>query len=88
MKKKNTWGRKLNRTITSMLPICEDREGDCHRCGACCALPNKCPFLKFEDEQNQKNSVCTVYHIRPLNCRKYPRVKRDLITDPCGYNFN
>jgi len=84
---RNTWGQKIKRTFTSVLPVDEERKGDCNRCGSCCKLPNTCPFLRFEDERNQRNSYCAIYHIRPLNCRKYPRVEHEQVIHACGYEF-
>ena len=32
---------------------------------------------------------CSIYAIRPLNCRKYPRTKSELITaKTCGHSFD
>ncbi|MFA5784922.1 MAG: hypothetical protein WC962_08600 [Phycisphaerae bacterium] len=83
---KNTWAAKLTRTLTSILPVAKNRRGQCNRCGACCKLPNVCPWLAF-DEQNK--AICKIYPIRPLNCRKYPRTESELITaDTCGHSFD
>src|SRR6478736_2534248 len=50
--------------------IAANREGDCHRCGLCCQLVYKCPFLG-RDSQNLP--YCRVYgDLRPANCRNYP----------------
>jgi len=82
---KNTWLAKTERTITAVLPVSEKRIGECVSCGACCKLPVVCPFLKYDSEGK---SYCTIYSIRPLNCRKYPRTKSELITtDTCGFRF-
>lgn len=81
----NTWGAKLRRTLTCFLPVAKNRRGKCIGCGACCKLPNKCPFLRFK--QNGK-SYCAIYPIRPLSCRKYPRTESEHITkETCGYWF-
>lgn len=78
----NTWGAKLKRTLTSPLPISKDRKGSCRQCGACCMLPNRCPFLG----EGKEGFYCKVYRIRPLVCRKYPRVESEHVTkDICGY---
>ena len=85
MNKKNTWGAKLMRTFTSVLPVAKNRKGSCVSCGDCCKLPNVCPFLTFNAENK---SMCTAYAVRPLNCRKYPRTKKEWITEgKCGYKF-
>ena len=82
----NTWAAKLKRTFTSVLPVDKNRQGNCKRCGSCCKLPNRCAFLRFNE---QGLSECAVYPFRPLNCRKYPRTKSELITaDTCGFNFD
>jgi len=82
---RNTWGAKLKRTLTSFLPVSADRVGSCLRCGACCSLPNRCPFLRFDKEGF---AACLIRPFRPLNCRKYPRDKEEQICHPCGYSFH
>jgi Fe-S-cluster containining protein len=83
---KNTWSAKIKRTFTSILPVDKGRRGKCIRCGACCKLPNVCPFFSVDDEGL---AVCKAYLLRPLNCRKYPRTKSELITaESCGYTFD
>ena len=78
------WGRKVGRTISSPLPVSQKRKGNCIDCGACCKLPSLCPFLKFKDNK----SYCSIYDVRPLNCRKYPRTKSEFVTqDTCGFKF-
>ena len=85
-KNNNTWRAKVKRTLTSLLPIDENRQGDCISCGKCCKLPNECYFLKYDSAEK---SYCSIYKIRPLNCRKYPRTGDEHITkDTCGYRFN
>jgi len=82
---RNTWAAKLKRTLTGTLPVAKNRRGKCLRCGACCKLPNICPWLDF-DRQNK--AVCRIYPFRPLNCRKYPRTESEFITaDTCGHTF-
>jgi len=86
IKTKNTWIAKFKRTLTSVLPVDKTRKGRCTRCGACCKLPNLCPFLGIDEEGL---STCKVYWLRPLNCRKYPRTKSEfLTTDTCGHSFD
>jgi hypothetical protein len=83
---KNTWVAKLKRTFTSVLPVDKTRRGECIRCGACCKLPNYCPWLRFDAEGK---SMCIIYPIRPLNCRKYPRTPSEHLTGPsCGHFFD
>lgn len=76
---------KIRRTLTSILPIAADRQGECNNCGACCKLPRPCAFLGYKASGE---SYCRIYKIRPLNCRKYPRTATELVTaDTCGYTF-
>jgi len=84
-KKKNTWLAKARRTLTSVLPVAAGRKGRCIACGACCKLPNVCPFLRFDEAGKSR---CIIYPIRPLNCRKYPRTRSEHITaGTCGFRF-
>jgi hypothetical protein len=65
--------------------IAETREGECHRCGLCCELVYKCPFLG-RDAQNLP--YCRVYgDLRPANCLNYPLDIKDSEIDTCGYTF-
>jgi len=83
--RRNTWGAKLKRTLTSVLPVASNRKGRCVRCGACCKLPNVCRFLRYDE---RGKSWCACYWLRPLNCRKYPRTESEWITsDTCGHSF-
>jgi hypothetical protein len=76
--------KKLQRTITSVLPVDKNRQGSCVGCGVCCKLAVTCPFLKEEKDR----SYCSIYTVRPLNCRKYPRSRSEHITQgTCGYKF-
>ncbi len=77
---------KLRRFVTSLvLPVSKDRTGECSRCGACCRFLVACPFLKTID--NPPGFRCTAYIIRPPQCRKYPRSKKEQVHQPCGYSF-
>ncbi len=67
------------------------RRGDCARCGACCKLLFKCPFLA---DLPDGNTYCRIHAGRPGNCRLFPLDKadlkdRDLLRpdQPCGYWF-
>jgi Fe-S-cluster containining protein len=76
---------KLKRFLTSLLPVAENRRGECNRCGQCCKLPFPCPFLRFDE---QGLSSCAVYYARPPSCRKYPRTAVENLTpDTCGFYF-
>lgn len=82
---KNTYGSKCKRFFSAFLPISENRTGKCIRCGNCCKLPKPCIFLK--ENKNEKD-VCLIYAVRPLNCRKYPRVEEEQITKKtCRFQF-
>lgn len=81
---KNNFLQKIKRTLTSVFPISKLRRGKCVNCGRCCSLPNRCPFLRGAAGK----TYCSIYKIRPLNCRKYPRVSSEHITrGDCGYRF-
>jgi len=77
---------KFKRLATSMLlPVAENRRGDCNRCGECCKLPYPCPFLRYDEHGLSR---CAVYHFRPPSCRKYPRTAAENLTPAvCGYYF-
>jgi hypothetical protein len=63
----------------------ETRKGDCHRCGLCCELIYKCPFL---GRDGQNLPYCRIYgDLRPANCRNYPFDKIDSEIDTCGFTF-
>ncbi len=77
---------KITRTITSVLPVDEGRTGTCNNCGKCCELPFRCQFLT---EDSEGNSCCSIYKVRPLVCRKFPRTDSQLesVKDACGFSF-
>ncbi len=84
MPAKNNLGAKIKRTATSILPIDKARKGQCSNCGKCCHLPNKCPFLRTKGDK----TYCSIYKVRPLNCRKYPRTEKECLTkENCSYYF-
>lgn len=61
------------------------RQGDCHRCGACCELLYKCPFLGH-DAKNLP--YCRVYgDLRPGSCKNYPFDRVDSEIEQCGFKF-
>jgi hypothetical protein len=62
------------------------RRGDCNRCGACCEILFKCPFLKKHDDGT---STCGIYEDRPNQCRLFPLEQRDLaeVRGTCSYYF-
>jgi Fe-S-cluster containining protein len=82
---KNTWSAKGLRFFTAIFPISQARIGSCRRCGACCKLPKKCPFLAFDKDGL---ALCKVYRLRSLSCRKYPRTSDEHLTcSSCGFSF-
>ena len=62
------------------------RRGECNRCGACCELLFKCPFLK---KNSDGTSLCGIYENRPNSCRLFPIEKRDIqeLHGSCSYYF-
>ncbi len=62
------------------------RQGECNRCGACCEILFKCPFLKKHDDGT---SACGIYEDRPNQCRLFPLEKRDLeeVRGTCSFYF-
>lgn len=62
------------------------RRGECNRCGACCELLFKCPFLKKQDDGT---SLCGIYEDRPNQCRLFPITRRDLeeVRGVCSFYF-
>ena len=66
------------------------RQGECTRCGACCKILIRCPFL-IEKPENQPGDIysCGIYGRHFNQCRIYPIVPKDLleVEEPCGYTF-
>jgi hypothetical protein len=62
------------------------RRGECNRCGACCEILFKCPFLKKHDDGT---TTCGIYEDRPNQCRLFPIEKRDLaeVRGTCSFYF-
>jgi hypothetical protein len=62
------------------------RRGECNRCGACCEILFKCPFLKKHDDGT---STCGIYDDRPNQCRLFPIEQRDLqeVRGSCSFYF-
>ncbi|MBS3822162.1 MAG: hypothetical protein KGY81_10415 [Phycisphaerae bacterium] len=67
------------------------RQGECIRCGTCCKLLFKCPFL---EELHDGSTRCLIHDKRPQNCRIFPVderciEERNLLLPgvPCGYTF-
>ena len=66
------------------------RQGECTRCGACCKILFRCPFL-IEQPENEAGNVysCGIYGRHFNQCRIYPLQAKDLleVEEPCGYTF-
>ena len=62
------------------------RRGDCNRCGACCEILFKCPFLKKAEDGT---TTCGIYEDRPDQCRLFPIEPRDLreVRVECSFYF-
>ena len=62
------------------------RRGDCNRCGACCEILFKCPFLK---KHRDGSTSCGIYEERFIQCRLFPIDQRDLaeVRGSCSYYF-
>lgn len=62
------------------------REGDCNRCGACCELVYKCPFVARDKDDM---AYCRVYgSFQPASCRNYPFDEVDSEVEICSYTFS
>ena len=62
------------------------RRGECNRCGACCELLFKCPFLK---KHADGSTTCGIYEDRPNQCRLFPIEQRDIeeVRGQCSFYF-
>ena len=62
------------------------RKGECNRCGACCKILFKCPFLAEETEGQFR---CRIYEYRFSQCRLFPLHAEDLgeLAGQCSYTF-
>ena len=67
-------------------PLLARRQGDCNRCGACCKILFRCPFLGTDDEGQY---TCRIYKMRFSQCRLYPLRAADLgeLREECSYTF-
>ncbi len=61
------------------------RKGDCNRCGACCKIVYRCPFLG----ETEDGYHCRIYENRAAQCRMFPMNERDLreLGGDCSYYF-
>jgi hypothetical protein len=61
------------------------RQGECKRCGECCKILFRCPFLTTDAEGQY---TCRIYEKRFNSCRFFPVQSEDLMEVPgCGYSF-
>ncbi len=61
------------------------RQGECDRCGECCRILFRCPFLRAD---GKGGSLCSIYDRRFEQCRHYPIQLRDLReVGKCSYTF-
>jgi Fe-S-cluster containining protein len=62
------------------------RKGDCNRCGACCKIVFRCPFLGTDA---QGGYICRIYEYRFTQCRLFPMHEKDLLEleEKCSYTF-
>lgn len=67
-------------------PLLARRQGDCNRCGACCKILFRCPFLGTDDEGQY---TCRIYKMRFSQCRLFPLRASDLheLREECSYTF-
>lgn len=62
------------------------RRGECKRCGGCCRLAFRCPFLRTDAEGQ---TSCRIYGLRFTQCRLFPLHAADLLElrGECGFSF-
>src|SRR5215813_12491762 len=61
------------------------RQGECNRCGACCKILFRCPFLGTDSEGQY---TCKIYETRFEQCRLFPLHAADLReVAECSYTF-
>ncbi len=62
------------------------RKGECNRCGACCKILFRCPFLGTDAGGHY---TCKIYEHRFEQCRLFPLHARDLLEleEQCSYTF-
>jgi hypothetical protein len=77
--------KMLRALMAFFLPVSEKRRGQCIRCGECCRIVFRCPFLKRTPDGGQ---FCGIYSYRFPSCRKYPRAEFEWSTPKtCGFYF-
>lgn len=66
--------------------LLERRQGECNRCGACCKILFRCPFLATDAEGQY---TCRIYEQRFAQCRMFPLHAEDLReVEQCSYTFD
>jgi len=67
-------------------PLLARRHGECNRCGACCKILFRCPFLGTDAEGQY---TCRIYAMRFSQCRLFPLRAKDLVElgEECGFTF-
>ena len=67
-------------------PLLARRHGECNRCGACCKILFRCPFLGTDAEGQY---TCRIYSMRFAQCRLFPLRAQDLadLGEECSYSF-
>ena len=67
-------------------PLLAQRRGECNRCGACCKILFRCPFLGTDAEGQY---TCRIYEYRFAQCRLFPLHAADLReVEQCSYTFD
>ena len=68
-------------------PLLARRKGECNRCGACCKILFRCPFLGTDAEGQY---TCRIYDKRFAQCRLFPLHVEDLreLGEQCSYTFD
>ena len=61
------------------------RQGECNRCGACCKILFRCPFLGTDADGQY---TCRIYEKRFAQCQLFPLHPADLReVEECSYTF-
>lgn len=80
---------KVRRFVKCHFPALDGNDprrfGSCSRCGACCKILLKCPFLAEAED----GYICSIYERRPTQCRRFPVESLDLteLESGCTYYF-
>lgn len=82
---------KLRRFVQAKLlrqdneALLAQRRGECNRCGACCKILFRCPFLATDAEGQY---LCRIYERRFAQCQLFPLHAEDLLeVAECSYSF-